>query len=88
MTGHTIAIIRVKGYGADLALVQETAGMTAFVLQCTHAEYPLVFDGNRFICNQHGSNFTKHGDVINGPARFPLNRLKVEDAGDSYQILI
>lgn len=49
---------------------------TASLMQCTHKGCELNIEGDMFSCPCHGSEFTKTGDVIEGPAIDPLKTFK------------
>ena len=60
--------------GIDIALVRTGKGSSAFRalnLACTHQGYPLIKDGNKWFCENHGANFSFAGAVIKGPAGIP-----------------
>lgn len=50
--------------------------VNVFVRTCTHLGCPLSNEADQFIvCPCHGSKFSLKGEVLNGPARKPLNKL-------------
>lgn len=49
---------------------------TASLMQCTHKGCELNIEGDMFSCPCHGSEFTKTGEVIEGPAIDPLKTFK------------
>lgn len=63
-------------------IIRTQQGFYALWARCTHLGCtPNWFpDQNRFRCPCHGSNYTRDGDVIAGPAPRPLWRAKVEMA--------
>lgn len=61
-------------------IIRTSKGFYALWARCTHLGCtPNWFnDQNRFKCPCHGSNFSRDGDVIAGPAPQPLWRTKIE----------
>ncbi len=69
-----IVITDVKEEEFNIATLKFPNGMyRSFSMQCTHANNPLMFTGNGFRCNLHGSEFSESGLVIKGPAENPLH---------------
>ncbi len=57
----------------------------ALSLTCTHLGCrvtPVSSDG--FACPCHGSRFDSDGNLVNGPARSPLHRVRLERRGSSW----
>jgi Rieske Fe-S protein len=89
----TVPVSKVPVGGAaivgDVVVSQPTAGdFVAFSAVCTH-EQCLVsrVRGETVICPCHQSTFsTKDGSVISGPARRPLDLLKVQVSGSDLTI--
>ncbi|MBP9095868.1 MAG: Rieske 2Fe-2S domain-containing protein [Ignavibacteria bacterium] len=50
---------------------------TALDMTCTHKKQPVEFDGSKFICPGHGSEFDSSGKVTEGPATKNLKSYKV-----------
>jgi Rieske Fe-S protein len=64
-------------------------GAVAFLaVTCSHLGCSVNFNADlkRFECPCHGSRFSIDGQVIHGPALFPLSHLKVTQQGD--QLLV
>lgn len=82
-----LQIIRPSGFENDIALRKEQNGSyTALLLRCTHADNQVSTTGNGFVCNLHGSTFTKEGEVTKGPAQRPLKKYKTEINSDTIII--
>lgn len=70
------AVLR-KG-GRALAIYKDEDGnVTAFKAHCTHLKCPLEYNAaeRSFDCACHGSRFSMTGDVLEGPAKLPLERV-------------
>jgi cytochrome b6-f complex iron-sulfur subunit len=74
-------------------VIREATGDTAssFIalsLVCTHQGCTVNFDGANdvFNCPCHGSKFDGKGNVLNGPATAPLNKLKVTVTGSELVV--
>ena len=78
-TENTVQIIRPKNYEYDIAVrkINDTRFL-ALQMRCTHADNQLTSTGNGFLCNLHGSNFDKEGNVTKGPAEFSLIKYLTE----------
>jgi Rieske Fe-S protein len=50
----------------------------ALNITCTHKKCEVEFDGTKFECPCHGSEFSKTGKVLNGPAKKNLISYKTE----------
>ena len=74
--------------GKPIVVSQPTAGqVVAFSAVCTHQGCTVAPQGKEFDCPCHGSKFdATTGDVLNGPARDPLPKLKAEVSGDSVTV--
>jgi Rieske Fe-S protein len=71
-------IARPTDYNYDIAVIKNGNSYLSLVMQCTHADNSLRFNGNEFYCNLHGSVFNKTGEVEKGPAEKRLISLKTE----------
>jgi Rieske Fe-S protein len=72
-------------------LVKEAGGaITAFAINCSHLGCSVNFNlgGARFECPCHGSVFDVNGQVIHGPAAFPLSHLDWSEGQDPNQVLV
>ncbi len=69
-------LVRVNNYNYDLAIQKKPDGsFKVLVLKCTHASQPLTKTGNSYYCTLHGSQFSKDGAVMKGPAEKNLIEL-------------
>lgn len=59
---------------------------SALWMQCTHQGTELHVFGDRLQCPAHGSEFTRTGDVQNGPAADPLRKFPVAVSGTLLKI--
>ena len=83
-----LQIVKAGGLQYEIAVEKQGSSYRALLLQCTHAENPLTFAGNRFVCPLHGSAFDEHGRVLKGPAERPLRALATRVLGDRLTILV
>ncbi|SDH30338.1 Ferredoxin subunit of nitrite reductase or a ring-hydroxylating dioxygenase [Leifsonia sp. 98AMF] len=74
--------------GKPIVVSQPSAGqVVAFSAVCTHQGCTVAPQGKEFDCPCHGSKFdATTGDVLNGPARDPLPKLKATVSGDSVTV--
>jgi len=74
--------------GKPIVVSQPSAGkVVAFSAVCTHQGCTVAPQGKEFDCPCHGSRFDgTTGDVLNGPARDPLPKLKAQVSGDSVTV--
>lgn len=80
-------LVRVSNYNYDLAVQKNADGtFMALVLKCTHAAQPLTRTGNGFYCTLHGSQFSKAGAVVKGPADKPMIELPVTVTNEAITI--
>ena len=95
---HRKALLRVKkekvpGGGAlifgqkRIALVRKNQDIYAINLTCTHLGCTVNSTTKGFACPCHGSVFTTSGDVVKGPADWPLKKLVVKEQGDDVLIM-
>src|SRR4051812_18373320 len=60
-------IVRCSNVNYDIAVVKSPDGsFRSLVMQCTHADNPVDFNGNDFTCSLHGSVFSQAGEVKKG----------------------
>ena len=67
--------------GAGALLVRDDQGtVRCFSATCTHAGCDVAPDGDLLVCPCHGARFDPAtGDVVDGPARRPLDRVAVRE---------
>jgi Rieske Fe-S protein len=66
-------IVRCSNINFDIAVIKEPdGGYKSMIMQCTHADNVVEFNGNEFTCSLHGSIFSREGFVKRGPAEKPL----------------
>ncbi|MEO6638308.1 MAG: Rieske 2Fe-2S domain-containing protein [Ginsengibacter sp.] len=72
---NNLQIVRPQGWQFDIAVQKKPGGnYTAILMVCTHMENQLTASQNGFDCSLHGSRFNAEGDVIKGPAEYPLKK--------------
>jgi Rieske Fe-S protein len=59
---------------------------TALWMACTHQGTELQVFGNKLQCPAHGSVFSNHGNVENGPADRPLRNFRVRTENSMLRI--
>ncbi|WP_348787562.1 Rieske (2Fe-2S) protein [Leifsonia sp. NPDC080035] len=71
-----------------IVVSQPSAGeVVAFSAVCTHQGCTVAPQGKEFDCPCHGSKFdAATGDVLNGPARDPLKKLKAAVSGGTVTV--
>jgi Rieske Fe-S protein len=62
----------------DVVLVNDGKSKRAFRAKCTHLGCSIKkIEGDQLVCACHGSRFSLDGNVINGPAKDPLEELRL-----------
>jgi Rieske Fe-S protein len=65
---------------------RDAVGAYAMTLTCTHAGCDMGVNGSvspaGIICSCHGSEFDSNGNVVRGPAKYPLDHFAVTVDGD------
>lgn len=71
-----------------LAAGATASSFTAVQVACTHQGTPVNFNNNqtRFICPNHGSQFTTEGVVLNGPASQNLKKYNITIASNTMTV--
>lgn len=77
--------------GASMVLTRQGDQWFAVQDRCTHAGCPLAeeatIEGGRIHCHCHGSEFDlASGEVLQGPAEYPLRTFEVRVAGDQLEV--
>ena len=82
-------IVRPNNTTYDIAVIRHTDNeFKSYVMVCTHADYPLRFNGKNFSCNLHGSLFNNAGEVEKGPAEKSLLSLKTQLENNLLRIIL
>ncbi len=68
-------------------LISTDKGFTALSLVCTHLGCTVEQAPEGFQCPCHGSRYTANGEVLQGPARLPLRKLRLESAANGHLLL-
>jgi cytochrome b6-f complex iron-sulfur subunit len=71
--------------------VKDAAGaVSVLAVNCSHLGCSVQFntDAKRFQCPCHGSQFSSAGQVVHGPAVFPLSHLEWKPGSNPGQIVI
>ncbi|MGE5496018.1 MAG: FAD-dependent oxidoreductase [Burkholderiales bacterium] len=73
------AVLRVGGK-AQAIYKDKEGNITAFKAHCTHMGCPLEYNEaeNSFDCVCHGSRFSMNGEILDGPAKDPLEKIEEE----------
>ena len=64
------------------AIYNKAGEYSALSLTCTHLGCTVEEDGEGFKCPCHGSRYNQDGLVLQGPAKQPLRKLRVEEMED------
>jgi Rieske Fe-S protein len=72
-------VVKPADINYDIAVMKKSnSEYFSLVMNCTHADNPVIFTGKYFQCNLHGSTFSIYGKVEKGPAEKSLVRLQCE----------
>jgi cytochrome b6-f complex iron-sulfur subunit len=71
-------LVENEALPAPVYLSKSSTGYQALLLLCTHKECEVNPTGEVFTCPCHGSQFTKAGERISGPAEKALTQFKTE----------
>lgn len=69
-----------------IAVIRRDQDYYALSLICTHLGCTVNVTPDTLVCPCHGSVFDRNGNVLQGPAGRPLERLQIEEEGDSLVI--
>jgi nitrite reductase/ring-hydroxylating ferredoxin subunit len=77
--------------GKDLAIARLADAWFAVEDECTHAGCPFSSDADlvegTILCNCHGSEFDlRTGEVLRGPAEYPVRTFPVRVTGDQLEV--
>lgn len=83
---YKFVIVKSERLPAPVYLTQSDGGdHTALLMECTHQKCDVSPVGKELHCPCHGSAFSNTGEVLAGPAEFPLKKLQVtQDAENLY----
>jgi len=82
--GSTKSFTAKNRYGesATYILARNSNGLTAMSAICTHQGCVVALSAAGLLCPCHNALFdSKNGEVLRGPAAYPLDRLEVREAG-------
>lgn len=71
---------------ARVALVREGEKTEALDLTCTHLGCTVAVTATELVCPCHGSRFDRRGNVLQGPAKRPLQRLQLEERAGRWVV--
>jgi Rieske Fe-S protein len=71
-----------------IALQRGESAVYALSLICTHLGCTVMVTDQGLSCPCHGSRFGRLGQVLNGPADRPLQRLKVEERDGRIEVYV
>ena len=82
-------MVAVAHLDYDIILIKNSDGTaSAFYMQCTHQDNPIVASDKGFYCPSHGSAFNLKGEVTKGPASSDLQQFPVTIIDQQYEISI
>lgn len=65
-------------------LIRDKDGFRAMSLSCTHLGCTVEQTENGFVCPCHGSRYDQNGNVLQGPAKKPLQMLRLEVTDEGH----
>lgn len=82
-------LIQTKKYGFPICLYKVSKDQyVASLLKCTHRGCELNVGGGIYTCPCHGSQFTKEGTVLQGPAEQNLTTYSIKTDDENIYILL
>jgi nitrite reductase/ring-hydroxylating ferredoxin subunit len=83
--------LQVSIDGDDFVLASHDGRWFAVEDHCSHAGCPFsseaTLDGGTIVCNCHGSEFQlATGEVLRGPAEYPIRSVAVRVSGDAIEL--
>ena len=83
--------LSVKVDGLHLVLAAFDGSWYAVEDRCSHAGCPFsseaALEGSTIVCNCHGSEFDlATGEVLRGPAEYPIRTVPVRERGDGIEV--
>jgi cytochrome b6-f complex iron-sulfur subunit len=86
------ALNKVGGYAmisSNIIVIRSGKNsFTALNTICTHKKCDVEFNGSKFECPCHGSEFTKTGKVLNGPAKKNLKKYSTSFNAETGELTI
>jgi Rieske Fe-S protein len=81
VTDLALDSVRIAPGNSKVVVARDDKGIYAMSAICTHASCDMSKDGkisnSGLICDCHGSEFDRFGNVVTGPANSPLQHYKV-----------
>ncbi len=88
-TKREFVLIENKKYGFPICLYKITEDhYVASLLKCTHRGCELNVGGGIYTCPCHGSQFTREGTVLQGPAEQKLTTYTIKTDDENIYILL
>ncbi|MCS6818706.1 MAG: Rieske (2Fe-2S) protein [Chitinophagales bacterium] len=85
---NAVHVIQVKGKDPVGIIKKEDGNYFALSLACTHQGTTVRLKDGKFVCPLHGSIFSTNGAVEKGPAKRPLQTLRVLALQDALEIYL
>ncbi len=75
---------------AGYAVKEQDGKTNVFAVNCSHLGCSVAINtgARRFDCPCHGSRFALNGDILHGPAAFPLSHLSWKEGEKPDEILV
>ena len=82
-------LVETIRYGFPICLYRtRDGGYGASLLKCTHRGCELNVGGGIYSCPCHGSQFSRHGEVLQGPADQNLKTFKTSTDNENIYIIL